>query len=209
MLSKINLGLNVLLLAAVAFLLSKTFQSTASNEESSVAVDSLETFAPTFLSNNSRVVFVNADSLNEKYDFISEKYEELEREQLKIEGQVQRKMKQAEDRYLELESQAPNMTPAQIEQAQMELQSMQMEITQFQEKLAADFREKEAETQQAFYKNIRSYLEDYNKEGRYDYILTYQLGGQILLANDSLDITQDVIKGLNASYKSSKAKVVK
>ncbi|HNE28198.1 MAG TPA: hypothetical protein PLW66_03475, partial [Saprospiraceae bacterium] len=32
----------------------------------------------------------------------------------------------------------------------------------------------------------------------YDYILSYSRGGQILLANDSLDITNEVLQLLNA-----------
>jgi outer membrane protein len=210
MLSKINLALNVLLLAAVAFLFFKPSTHVNSKAEKFVNEDdSTAVFTPAFLNSNSRVVFVNADSLNEKYEFIAEKYEELEREQLKIESQVQRKMKAAEERYIELEGQAAYMTPGQLEQAQLELQGLQMEISQFQEKLAADFRKKELETQQTFYKNISQYLKEYNKDGMYDFILTYQLGGQILLANDSLDITNDVIRGLNANYRSTQAKKVK
>lgn len=210
MLSKINLALNVLLLAAVAFLFFRSSPETTNDTEKSVGEDdSSAVFTPEFLSSNSRIVFVNADSLNEKYEFIAEKYEELEREQLKIESQVQRKMKAAEERYVQLESEAAYMTPGQLEQAQMELQGLQLEITQFQEKLAADFRQKELETQQTFYKNISQYLKEYNDGGRYDFILTYQLGGQILLANDSLDITNDVIRGLNANYRSTQAKKVK
>jgi outer membrane protein len=210
MLSKINLALNVLLLAAVAFLFFKPSSGEVNNDKKSdVEGDSTDIFTPEFLNSNSRVVFVNADSLNEKYEFIAEKYEELEREQLKIESQVQRKMKAAEERYIQLEAEAAYMTPGQLEQAQMELQGLQMEITQFQEKLAADFRKKELETQQTFYKNISQYLKEYNKAGMYDFILTYQLGGQILLANDSLDITNDVIRGLNANYRNTQAKKVK
>lgn len=210
MLSKINLALNVLLLAAVAFLFFRpSVDQKGGNEKSAAESDSTNLFTPQSLNSNSRVVFVNADSLNEKYEFIAEKYEELEREQLKIESQVQRKMKAAEERYVQLESEAAYMTPGQLEQAQMELQGLQLEITQFQEKLAADFRAKELETQQTFYKNISEYLKDYNKDGLYDFILTYQLGGQILLANDSLDITNDVIRGLNANYRNTQAKKVK
>lgn len=210
MLSKINLALNVLLLAAVAFLFFKPSTGEVNNDKKSDDEgDTTAIFTPESLNSNSRVVFVNADSLNEKYEFIAEKYEELEREQLKIESQVQRKMKAAEERYIQLEAEAAYMTPGQLEQAQMELQGLQMEITQFQEKLAADFRKKELETQQTFYKNISEYLKEYNKTGMYDFILTYQLGGQILLANDSLDITNDVIRGLNANYRSTQAKKVK
>ncbi len=35
----------------------------------------------------------------------------------------------------------------------------------------------------------------------YDYILSYRVGGHMLYANPSLDITQEVIKYLNQEYK--------
>jgi Skp family chaperone for outer membrane proteins len=38
-----------------------------------------------------------------------------------------------------------------------------------------------------------------NEEMNYKFILGYQRGSGILLANDSLDITKDVIRGINDS----------
>jgi len=214
MLNKVNLVFNIVLLAAVIFLFFRTqpVSSPAGEEEASIAEkDSLSTdttgkknIPP--IGSNSRIVYVNGQTLNEEYTFIAEKYEELEKEQMRIESQIERKMRAAEERYRELESQAPTMTPSQMEQAQIELQNLQQDITRFQEKAATDFREKEAETQEAFFKNIHDYLEKFNEEGRYDYILTYQIGGQVLLANDSLDITQQVVDGLNAEYQAGKQK---
>ena len=55
-------------------------------------------------------------------------------------------------------------------------------------------------------KTIIDYLEGYNNNSQYDYILTYtdQPGGFILIANDSMDITNEVLAGLNANYKKNK-----
>lgn len=213
MLNKINLATNVVLLALVAFLFFRG-ESTVSDEEQlkseeeiaasdTLADDSLD-FPP--MGSNARIVYVNAERLNEEYEFISEKYEELEKEQMRIENQIDRKMRAAEERYRELESQAPTMTPSQLEQAQIELQGLQQDIAQFQEKAASDFRQKETQAQEDFFNNISSFLKEFNTDGRYDYILTYQVGGQVLLSNETLDITQEVVDGLNQQYRASQVK---
>ncbi len=208
MLNKINLALNIVLLIAVTFLFfrSDVFVTDSSTEDSSSDTESdsslVETVPP--IGSNARIVYVDAAVLNEEYQFISEKYEELEKEQMRIESQIERKMRAAESRYLELEAQAATMTPSMLQDAQVELQNLQEDITRFQEQAANDFRKKEAATQEQFFGNISSFLTKFNDDGRYDYVLTYQIGGQILLANDSLDITDEVIRGLNEEYQAGK-----
>lgn len=207
--NKINLALNIVLLAAVAYLFFRTepMLSTGDEPEDDVAEqlekDTTDQDVIPPMGSNARIVYVNAAALNEDYEFISEKYEELEKEQMRIESQIDRKMRAAEDRYRELEAEAATMTPSELEQAQVELQGLQQDITQFQDKAASDFRNKEAKTQEQFFNNISSFLEEYNSEGRYDYILTYQIGGQVLFANDSLDITEEVVRGLNEEHRAS------
>ena len=55
-------------------------------------------------------------------------------------------------------------------------------------------------------KNVVDYVAEYNKTGQYNYILTYtdSPGGFLILANDSLDITNDILNGLNAQYRAKK-----
>lgn len=207
MLTKVNLGLNIILLVAVGYLFFRDTSAfpkatDAGVEQGHAAVED-SSASPALQSDAApNIVYINGEILNEEYEFISAKYEELEKEQMRIESQIERKMRAAEERYLELEGQAPTMTPSQIEQAQIELQQLQEDIARFQEKAASDFRKKEEKTQEAFFRNIQSFLEGYNEEKQYDYILTYQIGGQVLLANDSLDVTREVVDGLNAAYRS-------
>jgi outer membrane protein len=55
------------------------------------------------------------------------------------------------------------------------------------------------------YKQIRAYIEKYNKDNKYEYVLGYSLGGGILFADKSLDVTQKIIEGLNKAYKETDA----
>ena len=57
--------------------------------------------------------------------------------------------------------------------------------------------------QEAFNKDLHdrldAFLKEYNADKRYDYILSYSEGGAILYKDESLDITADVIDGMNNS----------
>jgi len=44
------------------------------------------------------------------------------------------------------------------------------------------------------------YLDSNSAQYNYRYVLGASFGGNVLYANDSLDITQQVIEGLNAEY---------
>ena len=48
--------------------------------------------------------------------------------------------------------------------------------------------------------SVRNYLKRLNEIYNYDYILGYNNTGNIFLAKDTFDITNDVIEGLNREY---------
>ncbi len=50
---------------------------------------------------------------------------------------------------------------------------------------------------------IQNFLKDYNKDQRYDYIFSYE-PGFMFYKDSSLNITPDVIQGLNALYEKNK-----
>ena len=50
--------------------------------------------------------------------------------------------------------------------------------------------------------SINSFLKEYNKSAGYDLIIS-RLGDNLLYANEALDITKEVINGLNERYKDS------
>ena len=52
---------------------------------------------------------------------------------------------------------------------------------------------------------INNYIKEYNSTKGYDFILT-RIGGNMLYANEALDITKDIVDGLNALYDSEMKK---
>jgi outer membrane protein len=126
--------------------------------------------------------------------------DELEKEQKVIEERINRKLRKAEERAMELQKQAPTMTQMQVQEAQLELQNLDIEIQQFQERLATDFRKREVELQEEYTDRVNKMLEKYNDDGTYDMILNFQPGGNLLWIKDSYDITEEVLSMLNEQY---------
>jgi outer membrane protein len=126
--------------------------------------------------------------------------DELEKEQKVIEERINRKLRKAEERAMELQKQAPTMTQMQVQEAQLELQNLDIEIQQFQERLATDFRKREVELQAEYTDRVNKMLEKYNDDGTYDMILNFQPGGNLLWIKDSYDITEEVLSMLNEQY---------
>ena len=81
-----------------------------------------------------------------------------------------------------------------------ELEEMEGRQQQMMEKV-------QVENEKVF-KAIMDYIREYNKNSQYNYVLAYsnKIVGSVLLANDSLDITNEIVTGLNAQYKASKGK---
>ena len=82
---------------------------------------------------------------------------------------------------------------------QQEFQKLQDE---YNGQLAA---EQQNMTSQLFEK-ISEYVVKYNTPERYKFILTRTIGGSMWYANESYNITNDIIEGLNAEYDDNKKK---
>jgi len=147
-----------------------------------------------------KIAFFYGDSINENYKFLLEANDELDQEEKTIQERLERKMRKAEQRAAELQQQAPSMTQMQMQEAQLELQNLDLEYQRFQEKLTSDFRKREIELRDEYIQRVDSFLDVYNSDGKYDFILNYQRGGNLIWAKESYDITDEVVRGLNAAY---------
>jgi len=152
-----------------------------------------------------KIAYVVADSINKNYKYIAEMQATLQDEAETSEKIMQRNVAKIEKRFQVLQKELKYMTPSQKQEAQQELSNMEQNAQILRNELANDLALKEAELQEVFYKSVNDYLEEYSKANGFDFILSYNLGGQILATNNALDITQEVLTGLNEAYRVQKA----
>jgi outer membrane protein len=188
-----------LLIACASLLFLNACNETPVKEENS-ETSRMKADSTSVESSGLKVAFIYGDTVNAKYRFLLDAQDELEKEQKVIEERINRKLRKAEERAMELQKQAPTMTQMQVQEAQLELQNLDIEIQQFQERLATDFRKREVELQAEYTDRVNKMLEKYNDDGTYDMILNFQPGGNLLWIKDSYDITEEVLSMLNEQY---------
>jgi outer membrane protein len=220
----LSLVLNAILAIAVAVLYY--FQFAAPKEE--VRKNTVDAAAVDSVSSKLKIAYVNTDSLWNAYKLIDDIQSELESERDKAERKVQSRTQRLESqleqmagelqvKMADFESKGRTMNETLRNMKMQELQDLQQnaqafsleadqEIAQLQQTLQSQLLDKELKGTKQVQDNIKAYLEQYNQDYDFTYVLAYSSeAGGILLGNPALDITKDVVAGLNDIYDAEQA----
>ncbi|HRO41523.1 MAG TPA: OmpH family outer membrane protein [Flavipsychrobacter sp.] len=190
--------LSALALAGVLVLFLLHFSGNKGNA-TSPNTSSLKADAGSF-----RVAYVDIDTFEANYDFLKSKREEFNKRQTGMQSELERSAQQFQSRVADFQRkvQSNSITQAEGEATQKQLAQMQQSLQLREQALTEQLLKEKDAFNQKLHDDLNSFLEDYNKSKGYDYILSYsQVGSQILLANKKLNITADVIKGMNERAK--------
>lgn len=97
----------------------------------------------------------------------------------------------------EYQERAEGMSAGERQLREEGLMRKQQALMSDRDNLLDQLKKEESDLTDSIHGDLMNYLKTYNKDKRYDFILGYSRGGGILLANDSLDVTKQVVEGLN------------
>jgi outer membrane protein len=213
----LSLILNVVLAIAVGFLYylhfaGKPISETPQTETEEVAEAPIESLN-NFLSAGG-IYFINTDSLWDNYELVKKAQDELQMERKKLEGQFQVKLTALEKDYMDLQEKASRglMTMEEAQKKEADLMQRQQKLMELKDELTMTLVEKEQNMNDKIQKAIYDYLKKYKESRDINFVLGYAKGaGAVLYGNDSLEITADIVRGLNQEYnkKNSKAEAKK
>ena len=152
------------------------------------------------------IVFVNIDSLNEKYDFVKVLRNELEGTGKRLQTEVLAEQGNFEKEAADFQRQVAGNTISE-EKAKMVYETLmqkQQAIIEKKDRFTQQVANMELNMNLRLLDTITNFLKRYNAKYKFDYILTYKTAGDILIANDTLDITNDVLRSLNDEYSKRK-----
>jgi outer membrane protein len=154
-----------------------------------------------------KIAYVNLDSLNAQYLFISEKSSELEKSataaEAKVKAEAAKRQKEVDE--LVAYAQRGNLPADEQATVQNRLGQLQNELAQIQQQEEQLLMQSEATLQEDLRKKLEVYTATYAKANGWDYIFSYQSTAPLILfANPIYDLTTEIVKGLNAEYESEK-----
>ncbi len=191
---------------SAALLLNTMVSVSSCNSSNKPAVPA----APTESSSGAsgKIAYVNIDTLEARYEFLKTKREQFKSKQEQMEGELEHSYQQMQSDAAELQkkAEAGQLTQAEGEAAQKRLMQMRQSLETRKQALT----EQLLKDQESFNKDLKTrldaFLEEYNKTHHYDYILSYSASGSILYANKQMDITKEIVDGMNAGSKSEESK---
>lgn len=153
-----------------------------------------------------RIVFVNTDTLLTNYQFYKDAQKEFENKGYRLQVDLGQKERALQGEVAAIQQRASAMTQAELQAADLTLKKKGAELQQYSQQKQAELGQEQAKKNEELYNNIRNYITKINKENKFEFVLGYsKLGGGILFADESVDVTQKVLEGLNKEYAASKA----
>lgn len=152
------------------------------------------------------VAYVNSDSILANYSLVKDMRAELEKNSAKLESELKSKQSAYEKDAAYFQDQVSKRTISESSAQEIygSLMAEQQRLYELREKYSADLARQEFDMNTLLLDSLNNFLKRYNTRMNFDYIFSYAKGGNILTANDSLDITNEVLQLLNDEYTEKK-----
>ena len=191
---QISLIINIVLAIALGVLYYLHFSS-----QSSSASDT-ETGSATIPS-DIRIAYINADTVLKYYDFFKESREKLEAKGQKMDTDFRNRAQGLQREITNYQNTVANLTIGQARALEEDLTKKQQNLRVYQESLAQELSVDEGKLNQDLYERVTSFLKDYGAKNNVHAVLKFDVSSDLLFANENMDITKEVIDGLNGLYK--------
>ncbi len=149
------------------------------------------------------IVYIQIDSLVNGYDMFHDLKTDMEKKAKAAEEDLTKRGKAFEREAMDFQEKVQKglITRSQAEQLQNQLQQKQITLQQYVENKRAELGEEESVMLRRIYDAITTYLKEYNASRNYSLIIsTNGTTNVVLQGNPGLDITKEVLAGLNSSY---------
>lgn len=157
------------------------------------------------VSDKAEIVFINQDSIVSQYEYIKDMDKRLDTKAKAAQADVQSRQQAIQREIADYQKNAATMSADQRAPIEQRLQRKGQEFQQYQQNAGAQVQNDQLNEQTKLYEKLVAYTKAYAKEKGYKMVLTFKKGDPTMLYGDpSLEVTADVVKGLNEAYAKDK-----
>lgn len=148
------------------------------------------------------IVYVNSDSLLNNYEYFKSIRDKFQEKSKKAQADLNTKGAAFQREVAQYQQQANGMSADQRAATEERLARKQQELAAYNQNAGNALANEEAAENEKLYEKVAEFLKKYAKDKGYKMVLTYSKSNPtVLFADESLEITKDVVEGLNAAYK--------
>jgi outer membrane protein len=192
----LSLILNAVLLVAVGILFFLHFSNQKPGaSDSTSAVDASDL----------KIAYINSDSVLKNYDYLKANKVQMEEKTKKIEQEYRNRAQGLQNEITAYQRNVSNMTLGQVKAVEEDLGKKQQNLQMYQQSLSQQLMEEEGKLNKELYERITAFLKKYGNEKGLQIVLKYDPTSDVLYVGEGLDISPDVIAGLNKEYQQEKS----
>ena len=194
--------IDIVLALAIAVLFILYFRPAAKTAEP--ATDGTQAAAPASLI-DSQIAYIEIDSIVPNYHMYIDLTAELDKKQNQKEADLNTKAQKFQADVADFQNKAQKglETRAKLEEMGNALSEREQQLGALQQQYAMEISEEAQVINRKVLQSIMDYLAVYNESHHFHYILGSSFGSMILYSDKSLDITREILNGLNTAYDSA------
>ena len=148
------------------------------------------------------IVYVDLDRILMEYDMANDLRSVVETKVQNIQAEINRKGQKLEKDVTAFQEKIEKglLTRSVAEAQGQKLQQQELEFNNYAGQKQQEIQEEQMVMMNQLGDAIKTFLEKYNAEKQYAMILSNQAGAPVVTADPALDITDDVLAGLNEEY---------
>ena len=151
--------------------------------------------------NEEKTAYVDTTKLIQEYQEMKDVEAEFNMKSETVKGELDSVASAFQAEVQEYQSKMNSMSQAQRQEREQELMQKQQQLQQQQQQRGGALRQESDAAIDSIVEKVKNYVEEYGKENGYTYIFGSNESANIMYAKDGLDITEEVLEELNASYK--------
>lgn len=190
----VSLILNIVLLVAVIVLYVLHFSGNKATTTTG------EASSPSDL----KIAYINSDTVLKYYDYLKTSKDQLQAKAQKMEQDFRNRAQGLQNEFAAYQRNVNSMTLGQVKATEEDLAKKQQNLQMYQQTLSQQVMQEEAKLNKELYDRITAYLARYGKEKGFQVVLKFDPSSDVLHVAEGLDISKEVIDGLNAEYKNEK-----
>lgn len=153
-----------------------------------------------------KIAYIDTDTLMAKYDYANDIKKDLEAYSKSKEQSYKSQITQFQNDYQKYLKEGADMTLTQQKAKETELQNRAQQMQGLEGQMAMQIQEKTMKESEKMTRAVYAFIREYNAtHQQFDLILSKSFSSSpVLYGNESLDITNEIVEGLNAEYKELK-----
>lgn len=153
-----------------------------------------------FFFQNSKLVYVNSAKLLNEYQGMVDARAAYQQKAAGWKANVDTLAKEVQQSIFTYEKESPKMSAKERQLSQELIRTKQNQLTQYQQALNTQAQQEDQKMTSAVVTQVNAYLKKYGEAKGYKIILAATDYGNLAYADEKLDITAEVLVGLNKEY---------